>query len=186
MRLSTPYHQSPFAFRKMALKFCVRDWLYPPRRILLEAGLKPGMTVLDFGCGPGSFSLAAAEMVGTAGFVFAVDIQRQALISVQRSAAGRGLKNIAVLYTDALEGLRHGAVDMVLLYDVLHLLADGVDVLSAMHRLLKPAGVMSVSDHHMKEADIRSQIAGGGIFCFEGRSRTTMQFTRVEADRAAV
>ena len=65
--------QSDFSFRVMSLEFRLRDFFRPPERILREAGIRNGMTVLDFGCGPGGFSLAAAKLVGPDGRVYAVD-----------------------------------------------------------------------------------------------------------------
>jgi len=59
--MTEPLSQSNLGFRLMSLMFCVRDWLRPPTRILQKAGVRPGMAVLDFGCGPGGFSLAAAS-----------------------------------------------------------------------------------------------------------------------------
>jgi len=65
---------STLSFRLMALEFRLRDWLRPPLRVLVEADLHPGMTVLDFGCAPGSFTVAAARIVGPAGRICALDI----------------------------------------------------------------------------------------------------------------
>ena len=41
---------------------------------LEEAGLGSGMTMVDYGCGPGFVTLRAGEMVGPAGRVYALDI----------------------------------------------------------------------------------------------------------------
>ena len=54
-------------FRLMALGFMFRDLPNPPEKILKEADIGPGDRVLDFGCGPGSYSLAAAKLVGEKG-----------------------------------------------------------------------------------------------------------------------
>ena len=48
--------QSNLDFRLMSLEYRIRDALYPPVKILEEAGVRFRMTVLDFGCGPGSFT----------------------------------------------------------------------------------------------------------------------------------
>ena len=45
--------QSNLSFRLMSWELRLRDFLRPPSRMLRECGLHPGMTVLDFGCGPG-------------------------------------------------------------------------------------------------------------------------------------
>ena len=55
-----------------------RRWLHSPERILAPY-VKPGMSVLDFGCGMGIFSVAMARMVGDEGQVIAVDVQQQML-----------------------------------------------------------------------------------------------------------
>jgi predicted methyltransferase len=57
----------------------LRDLIRPPRAILREAGLGPGMAVLDFGCGPGGFSVAAVRLVGPAGRVYALDLRPEVI-----------------------------------------------------------------------------------------------------------
>src|SRR5260370_18507356 len=42
-------------------------------QVLLSAGLEPGMSVLDLGCGMGDVSLLAARLVGPTGRVTGID-----------------------------------------------------------------------------------------------------------------
>jgi ubiquinone/menaquinone biosynthesis C-methylase UbiE len=42
-------------FNGMSVVFKVRDLLQPPRKVLEEVGIKPGLRVLDYGCGPGGY-----------------------------------------------------------------------------------------------------------------------------------
>ena len=51
-----------------------RGLLAPPEGLLSAAGANAGSTVVDVGCGPGFFTIAAAHLVGPAGHVYAVDI----------------------------------------------------------------------------------------------------------------
>ena len=74
-----PHNESTSGFRLMALSYRVRDALRPRAPYLEEAGLQPGMTVLDFGCGPGSYVTPTARMVGDSGRVFALDRHPTAL-----------------------------------------------------------------------------------------------------------
>ena len=177
--------QSHLSFRLMALAFRLRDALWPPVRILQEAGVKPGMTVLDFGCGPGSFTLAAAGLVGPEGRVYAFDIHPLALASVRRGAAKRSLNNVHAIDSGALGGIPHGSVDLILLYDVLHDIPGDASALANLRQLLKLRGVLSVSDHHLKENTLIAAIANGGLFIPAGRGRWTYRFVPAKSSEAA-
>jgi ubiquinone/menaquinone biosynthesis C-methylase UbiE len=180
--MTKSYRQSNLAFHLMSLKFRLRDWLCPPIRILREAGVCPGMTILDFGCGPGGFSLAAARLVGEKGMVYAVDIHPLAVKSVQKSAKEQRLKNIKTILQDGtvcLENFDRESIDMILLYDVLHGLSQPDAVLAGLHQVLRPEGILSVSDHHVKEVSLLSLITRNGFYRFTERSRKSMQFQKM-------
>jgi 16S rRNA G1207 methylase RsmC len=72
------------------------------RQLLNAMEIKPGMRVLDLGCGSGAISLAAAAREPSA-VVHAVDGNARAVQCVERSAAINGLKNITVELTSAFE-----------------------------------------------------------------------------------
>jgi len=168
-------------FRLMSLWFRLRDWLRPPIRILQDVGVQYGMTVLDFGCGPGGFSLAAARLTGPEGLVYAVDMHPLAIKSVQRAADKGGFKNIRTVAGEGLADMQEGSVDIALLYDVLHDLTEPHLILLKIHRLLKPNALLSISDHHMKEALVVSVITSGGLFLFSGSNRGTFRFVKTGA-----
>src|SRR5262245_50221747 len=65
--------------------------------VLSRLGLRPGMRVLDVGCGPGRVSIPAARLVGPQGEVVAVDVQDAMLKKLQRQAAARGVANIRTI-----------------------------------------------------------------------------------------
>ncbi len=64
-----------------------RRWLHPPEQIL-QPYLRPSMKVLEFGCGMGFFSIAAAQLMGDSGCVVAADLQ-QRMLDVLRQRADR-------------------------------------------------------------------------------------------------
>jgi 2-polyprenyl-3-methyl-5-hydroxy-6-metoxy-1,4-benzoquinol methylase len=49
------------------------------RRFFVEAGIAPGMTILDVGCGVGDVAFLAAELVGPSGAVVGIDRAPQAI-----------------------------------------------------------------------------------------------------------
>ena len=51
-------------FKMMAFEFKFRDFFIPRKKILNEVGIERGHTILDYGCGPGSYSITAAKMSG--------------------------------------------------------------------------------------------------------------------------
>ena len=69
--------KSNLHFRLMAFVFKVRDLFSPPEKTLKDISIEPGSRVLDFGRGPGSFSLAVAQMIGSQGRVYALDFARK-------------------------------------------------------------------------------------------------------------
>ncbi len=71
-----------------------------PSELLREAGLRPGMTVVDYGSGPGLITLHAAEMVGPTGRVYALDIHEGMVSLVESRAADAGLANVTTLLND--------------------------------------------------------------------------------------
>jgi ubiquinone/menaquinone biosynthesis C-methylase UbiE len=73
---------------------------------------------------------------------------------------------------------------MTLLYDVLHDLHEPGLILGELHRVLKPRGVLSVSDHHMKKESLLSMITGGGLFLLAGSNRRMFQFEKTETSEA--
>lgn len=71
--MSSSPHVCPPILAKTLDNF-VRQFFHDPQKIL-KSYVKTGMTVLDFGCGPGVFSIPIAKMVGPSGRVIAADLQ---------------------------------------------------------------------------------------------------------------
>jgi ubiquinone/menaquinone biosynthesis C-methylase UbiE len=97
--------------------------------ILKEVGIKPGFQVLDYGCGPGSYIIPLAELVGESGKVYALDIHPLAIRKVQDIASKKRLANVETILSDCQTGLPDNSLDVVLLYDVFHHLSDPDGVL---------------------------------------------------------
>jgi ubiquinone/menaquinone biosynthesis C-methylase UbiE len=162
----------------MSWSFRKRDTASFTSPFLDEVAIRPGDTVLDFGCGPGSFSIAAAHRTGPSGLVYACDIQPLAADYIQRKAAAAGAANVKFLCAGRETGLAGRSVDVVLLYDVLHMLGDPAAVLAELGRVLRPGGLLSVSDHHMENANIRSVVEKDPAFLNGRTGALTMLFTR--------
>ena len=169
-----------FDFKLMALQYKFRDFLLSRTDVLKEVGLKPGFQVLDYGCGPGSYVTPLAELVGESGKVYALDIHPLAVQAVQRIASKKHLTNVEGILSDCETGLADNSVDVALLYDTFHDLGDPNGVLAELYRVLKPDGILSFSDHHMREHEIVSKVTHGGLFKLSRRGKRTYSFLKKE------
>jgi len=162
----------------MSLTFKIRDLIKPRINILREAGIKQGFHVLDYGCGPGSYIVPLAGLVGELGMVYALDVNPLAVRAVQKIVAKKQLLNVRPILSDCETGLPADSLDVVLLYDILHDLHNSGEVLAELHRVLKPSGVLSVNDHHMTHEEIESRVTAGGRFALSKSGTKTYSFLK--------
>ena len=171
--------QSNLDFEFMCFWYKLRDFFSPPLNILKEANIGPGYNILDFGCGPGSYSIAASRLVGKKGKIYALDIHPLAAKKVKRAAMKEGLHNVEAIQSDCKTGLPDGSMDIILLYDVYHDLYNKLPVLEELHRVLKPEGFLSFNDHHMKREYILLELIKKGLFKLGKENKKTYNFLKV-------
>ena len=133
-------------FRMMSL---VHETLYglfrDPYEVLNAAGLELGQKVLEVGCGPGFFTIPAARIVGQKGSVHALDINPLAVERVQQKIEKESVTNIKTILADAAQtGLPDQSFDLIFVFGLAHPIGDLENILTELHRLLKPAGILSI------------------------------------------
>lgn len=108
--------------------------------------LRPGMAVLDVGCGPGTITADLAALVAPAP-VTAVDTSEEILDRAAEVAAERGLDNIEFTTADvhALE-FPDDSFDVVHAHQVLQHVGDPVQALREMRRVCRPGGIVAARD----------------------------------------
>lgn len=158
------------------LFFVARDWLSAPETKLDEVGIRSGWQVLDFGCGIGSHTIAAAKIVGSHGTVYAVDVNPERVKIVESRANREALNNIKPIVTNCQTLVLDDSIDAVLLCDVFHALEHPARVLAELARVLKPEGILWFSDHHMSEAQAVAELTKGGLFELACREKLTYVF----------
>lgn len=137
--------------------------------LLERAGVRPGMRVLDAGCGPGRVTVPAALRVGPAGAVVALDIQPGMLARLRERLAAQQLTHVEVVEAGLGEGkLPESAFDVALLITVLGEIPDKGAALREIHRALRPAGVLSITEvlpdpHYQPLARVRALAASAGF-----------------------
>lgn len=118
----------------------LRRWVQNPRKILAPH-IKAGMTVLDFGCGPGYFTIDIARMVGRSGRVIAADLQEGMLRKIKAKIQGTELEPRVTLHQ--CEAGRIGLpepVDLILAFYMIHEIPDKVALFNEMYAILQPNG----------------------------------------------
>jgi ubiquinone/menaquinone biosynthesis C-methylase UbiE len=112
----------------------------------LRPELRPGMRVLDVGCGPGSITRGLAEWVRP-GEVIGLDLSRETLAAAQADAAARGLTNLRYEEGSVYE-LRFPdrTFDVVYAHQVVQHLREPAAALREMLRVVRPGGLIAVRD----------------------------------------
>lgn len=123
--------------------------------LLNRAGIKPGMTCLDVGCGGGDVTLQMARLVGSSGTVTGIDMDGTKIQLARQDAQNEALANVKFLELD-IDGLDARAqYDLVFARLLLTHLRDPVKALQRMVNAARPGGLVVAED-----------IDHSGIFCY--------------------
>jgi len=159
------------SFRMMLAIFKIVDFLFPyVKKRAKKFGIKDGMTVVDYGCGPGRYSIPIAEMVGVKGRVYAVDIHEMALERVQDRIRKAGIKNIKTSLAKGNDdgeynsGLSDNAADVVCAIDMFFIIKKPTEFLKEIRRILKPSGMLIIDDGHQSREVTKQKLDSSGVF----------------------
>jgi ubiquinone/menaquinone biosynthesis C-methylase UbiE len=121
-----------------------------PEKNISQIHIDPGMTVADLGSGTGNYSIALAQLVGPAGRVYAIDVQKDLLEKLKTESLNQKISNIDVLWGDLDEingtGLVSDSVDRVIIANVLFQSEDKDQFIKEAKRILKPTGKLLFVD----------------------------------------
>jgi ubiquinone/menaquinone biosynthesis C-methylase UbiE len=141
--------------------------------LLHRAGIRPGMSCLEIGCGGGDLAFDMARMVGPAGRVVGTDIDEAKLGLARKESADLQLSNIEFQFQDITTTDPEGEFDLIHARFVLTHLMDPAQALTRMRTALRKGGVVVVED-----------IDFGDIFAIRKtqRSGATWNFIRRQCD----
>ena len=116
-----------------------------------ELDLKKGISFLDVASGKGAYSLAASDLVGPQGSVFAVDLWVEGIELLKTAAQEKGIENITAVVGDVGRRIpvRDLSIDVCLIAAALHdFIEDRIDqgALTEIARVIKPAGILAIME----------------------------------------
>ncbi len=155
---------SDFSFHLTELAFWLADRLWPTvDRRVRGFDLPAGITLVDYGCGPGRYTLRFARLVGAGGRVYAVDVQPLAIAAVRRMAARNGLTNVTpVLAEGYRSGVPDQAADVICALDMFFAVGEPSAFLAELRRIVKPDGLLIIDDGHQPRAVTKRKLASAG------------------------
>lgn len=122
------------------------DGILDPASVVSTLDVKEGMSVADFGCGAGHFTILFAQKVGEQGKVYAFDVQEGPLEAVHDKAKAAGLRNVEVVRANLeMPGstqLLDNSQDVVLMANILFQSTKKADIIREAARVLKPGGMI--------------------------------------------
>jgi ubiquinone/menaquinone biosynthesis C-methylase UbiE len=115
----------------------IRRLLNPPERLVSKLGVQKTHTVVDFGCGPGFYTIPIAHVAAR---TIGVDVSPIMLQKVNEQAK-KNRVTIELIQSDGTSIDMHDrSVDMILLVHVFHEISDREEVLHEFTRILQPTG----------------------------------------------
>ncbi len=137
------------------------------------AGLRPGMRVLDVGCGPGDVSFVAARLVGPTGSVLGVDAAPEMIELARARSAEQGLSAVHFMRAAIDEIALDEPVDAVVGRLILMHLPDPAATVRHLSSFVRPGGVIAFSENDITGArstpdiPLFGQVTAGIVRAFE-------------------
>jgi len=147
-------------FKMMTITFNVIDFLFPyVGKRVKKFGIQEGMTVVDYGCGPGRYATKFAELVRENGKVYALDIHELAIEGVKKRIQKHNIKNIEPILIHGYNStLPDGIADMVCAIDMFWVIKQPTEFLGELNRIIKSDGTLVIDDGHQSRSETKQKI----------------------------
>jgi len=122
----------------------VRRFFFNPKKIL-KPYIRKNIVALDFGCGPGVFSIEIAELLEGTGKVISVDMQEGMLNIIKRKIEGKPIEKSIVLHRSTQEKVNITEyLDFVLMFYVVHEVPSKENLFDELLPLVNKDGLLMI------------------------------------------
>jgi ubiquinone/menaquinone biosynthesis C-methylase UbiE len=119
------------------------------QRLFEQAGIGPGMRVLELGSGAGDVALLLAERVGPQGEVFGVEIDADILETARKRVREAGFTNVSFVNADIADLPLEGAFDAIVGRLIFIHLPSPVSALHRLSMMVRPGGIVAFQEYDM-------------------------------------
>ncbi|MDY6791065.1 MAG: methyltransferase domain-containing protein [Thermodesulfobacteriota bacterium] len=147
------------AFHLMSLMFKLMKVFFSYEKAIDRMGIQEGMTVVDYGCGPGNYILGVAKRLGRHGKLYAVDVHELAVKAVDKIIKKENLINVeTALVQDYRCEIPNHVADLIYAMDMFHMVKHPNRFLVELHRILKSDGRLIIEDGHQPREKTKDKI----------------------------
>ena len=171
-------------FKMMDFTFKIIDFIFPHiKRRIKKFKLKEGLSIVDYGCGPGRYTVPIAREVGIKGKVYAVDIHEIALEKVKEKIKKYNLNNVEPILAKGNDdghydcALPDAIADIVCAIDMFFIIKKPRGFLTEIKRILKKDGVLIIDDGHQSRKKTKKKIEDSHLFKIAEETRDHLKCT---------
>jgi len=147
------------AFHMMSFMFKLIKVFFPYEKTIDRMGIQEGMTVVDYGCGPGNYISGVAKRLGDNGKLYAVDVHELAVKAVEKKIKEENLINVeTVLVQNYRCEIPDHVADLIYAMDMFHMVKHPDRFLSELHRILQSDGRLIIEDGHQPREKTKNKI----------------------------
>jgi 2-polyprenyl-3-methyl-5-hydroxy-6-metoxy-1,4-benzoquinol methylase len=140
------------AINRPAFTLEMADWVATMPDVDARLKSDPPARIADVGCGAGWSTIALARAFPKAN-VEGIDLDEASIADARRNAAEAGMADAVTLHVrDAADPAAKGVYDLACMFEALHDTPRPVEVLAALHQMLRDDGSMLLADERVADS----------------------------------
>ncbi len=172
-------------FKLMILTYEIIDFIFPyVKNRIKNFNIKEEMTVVDYGCGPGRYTIPFSKIVGQKGEIYAVDIHQMAIEQVKKRIKKFNISNVKTKLASGIDdnkydtGLPEKIADVVCAFDMFFMIKKPTEFLAETSRILKDDGILIIDDGHQSRNTSKEKINNSNLFEIIEESKDHMKLKK--------